>query len=81
MLVEACKNTHNKFELQQLKIEGFVVFEEFLNWNEAIEYLANLYQEGKLKFSETVLDGFQNMPQAFIDLFSGKHKGKVVVKI
>lgn len=35
----------------------------------------------KLTFSETIVEGFNNIPQAFIDLFEGKNKGKMIVKI
>lgn len=36
--------------------------------------------EGKLKIEETKTNGFENMPQAFIDLLSGKNTGKVVIQ-
>jgi NADPH-dependent curcumin reductase CurA len=37
--------------------------------------------EGKLVNHETIVDGFDQIPQAFIDLFDGKNTGKMVVKI
>ena len=43
--------------------------------------MANLIQEEKLKVKETVVEGFEKMPEAFIGLFNGSNTGKMVVKI
>ena len=37
--------------------------------------------EGKLTYKETIVEGFENTPQAFMDLFNGKNKGKMIVKV
>ncbi len=37
--------------------------------------------QGKLKYTETIKEGFENIPQAFLDLFEGKNTGKMVVKL
>ena len=34
----------------------------------------------ELKYCETVTDGFEKMFDAFLDLFTGKHFGKTVIK-
>jgi NADPH-dependent curcumin reductase CurA len=36
---------------------------------------------GAIKAEETIVDGFENTPQAFISLFSGKNNGKMLVKL
>jgi len=36
--------------------------------------------EGKLKYTETIIDGFDKLPDAFLGLFSGKNHGKMLVK-
>lgn len=36
--------------------------------------------QGKIKYKETVTEGFENMVSAFIGLFSGQHVGKAIVK-
>lgn len=35
--------------------------------------------QGKLKYRETVVHGFEKMPQAFIGLFDGDNIGKAIV--
>ena len=36
--------------------------------------------QGKLKYEETVTNGFENMFDAFLGLFTGENLGKAVVK-
>jgi NADPH-dependent curcumin reductase CurA len=36
---------------------------------------------GQLKHEETIVEGFENTPHAFIGLFSGENLGKQIVKI
>ena len=37
--------------------------------------------QGKLKVHEHITQGFENLPQAFIDLLNGTHMGKAVVRV
>jgi NADPH-dependent curcumin reductase CurA len=38
------------------------------------------FLKGKIRVHETVIEGFENMPQAFIDLLDGKNTGKQIIK-
>jgi NADPH-dependent curcumin reductase CurA len=62
-------------------MQGFIVSNYAVKFPEAIQQLATWLKEGKLTYTETVVEGFEQIPQAFIDLFDGKNKGKMVVKI
>ena len=62
-------------------MQGFIVFNYQDKYAEAISQLAQWLMEGKLISTETIVAGFENIPQAFIDLFGGKNKGKMIVKI
>ncbi|MBT9189209.1 NADP-dependent oxidoreductase [Zobellia russellii] len=62
-------------------MQGFIVFNYQEKYPEALQQLSTWLAEGKLTYSETIVEGFENIPQAFIDLFDGKNKGKMVVKI
>ncbi|WP_179353888.1 NADP-dependent oxidoreductase [Winogradskyella vidalii] len=62
-------------------MQGFIVSNYSDKFPEAIDKLATWLGDDKLTYSETIVEGFNNLPQAFIDLFDGKNKGKMVVKI
>ena len=62
-------------------MQGFIVFDYADKYPDAIQQLSKWLAEGKLKSAETVREGFENIPQAFLDLFDGKNKGKMVIKI
>ncbi|MEH6658224.1 NADP-dependent oxidoreductase [Leeuwenhoekiella marinoflava] len=62
-------------------MQGFIVSNYASKFEEAITQLAQWLQEDKLDYSETIVEGFENIPQAFLDLFEGKNKGKMVVKV
>lgn len=61
--------------------QGFIVFNYAAKYGDAMSQIAKWLQEGKLKSKETVVEGFENTPQAFIDLFQGKNNGKMIVKV
>lgn len=62
-------------------MQGFIVSNYAAKFPQAIQKLATWLQEGKLTHKETVVSGFDQIPQAFLDLFEGKNKGKMIVKI
>ncbi|MGB2686142.1 MAG: zinc-binding dehydrogenase, partial [Olleya sp.] len=62
-------------------MQGFIVSNYAEKFPEAIQKLSGWLAEEKLTYTETIVDGFDNIPQAFIDLFEGKNKGKMIVKI
>lgn len=62
-------------------IQGFIVSNYQDRFQEGMTQLANWLQEEKLTYEETVMEGFDNIPDAFIGLFEGKNKGKMIVKI
>jgi len=62
-------------------MQGFVIFDYVDKHPAGIKQLAKWLQEGKLEYTETIQEGFETIPQAFLDLFEGKNKGKMVVKL
>ncbi len=62
-------------------MQGFIVFNYAEKYPEAIAQLSKWLAEGKLSYKETIAEGFDNIPQAFLDLFEGKNSGKMLVKI
>lgn len=64
----------------QVKMEGFMVLRWKNEWFEGLNQVRDWIKEGKIKVQETVVNGFENMPQAFIDLLEGKNTGKMIIK-
>lgn len=70
------------FHRRQLKMEGFQVTSGFIDrWMEGIQSMLKWVQEGKIKTHETVTDGFESMPKAFIEMLRGDSTGKAIVKV
>ncbi|CAL7951830.1 unnamed protein product [Xylocopa violacea] len=64
----------------QLKMEGFLVTRWMDRWTEGIQKNLQWIREGKLKYRETVTEGFNNMFEAFVGVLQGKNVGKAIVK-
>lgn len=62
-------------------MEGFIVSRWLDRWFEGIKQNIQWIKEGKLKYNETITDGFENMFQAFVDMLEGKNFGKAIVKV
>lgn len=62
-------------------MQGFIVSDFSDKFPEGTQHLGQWLKEGKLTYKETVVEGFDSIPQAFIDLFSGKNTGKMIIKV
>jgi NADPH-dependent curcumin reductase CurA len=62
-------------------MKGFIVTKYMSRFGEGIQQLAQWFISGQLKHAETIVEGFENTPNAFIGLFSGENLGKQIVKI
>lgn len=62
-------------------MQGFIVSNYAEKFPDGMKQLSQWLSEGKLTATETIVEGFKNIPQAFLDLFEGKNKGKMIVKI
>jgi NADPH-dependent curcumin reductase CurA len=65
----------------RLRLEGFIVSEHMEVWPEALKELGTLVAAGKLKYRETVAQGIESAPEAFIGLLKGRNFGKQLVKL
>ncbi|XP_049949184.1 prostaglandin reductase 1-like [Schistocerca serialis cubense] len=66
---------------KELKMEGFLVKRWLDRWDEGIKQNIQWIKQGKLKYRETVTEGFENMPKAFIGMLKGENVGKAVIKV
>lgn len=62
-------------------MQGFIVGDFAGKFAAAKKQLFTWLQDGKLTCHETVIEGFNNIPQAFLGLFEGKNEGKMIVKV
>ncbi|WHY72318.1 NADP-dependent oxidoreductase [Fictibacillus enclensis] len=62
-------------------IKGFIVSNYASQFGEGAKQLGQWLQEGKLKYEENVVEGFENTIDAFLGLFKGENLGKQLVKV
>ncbi|KAJ9472729.1 putative NADP-dependent oxidoreductase YfmJ [Diplonema papillatum] len=67
--------------LKTLKVQGFMVFDHLDQYVSAGKELTQMVADGKLVAKETVLNGFEKVPDALIGLFTGENTGKMVVTL
>lgn len=60
-------------------MEGFLVLRWLDRWAEGIQQNIQWIKEGKIKYRETVTNGFENMFKAFTDMLKGENIGKAIV--
>jgi NADPH-dependent curcumin reductase CurA len=66
---------------QRLKVQGFIVSEAPEVWPEALTQLGGLVAQKKLQYRESIAQGLENAPEAFLGLLKGKNFGKQLVKL
>ena len=65
----------------RLMVQGFIVSEHMDIWPEALKELGMLVGTGKLRPRESVAQGLEAAPEAFLGLLKGKNFGKQLVKL
>ena len=65
---------------RSMVMQGFLVNQFQAEFPDAKKAISRWLKDGKLESSETILEGFENLPKALIGLFSGKNIGKMIVK-
>ncbi len=61
-------------------MQGFIIGDFKDQFPEGIQQLAQWVKEGKLKTTETIAHGFENLPKALLGLFKGENTGKMIVE-
>ena len=73
-------NTHC-LVTHRLRMEGMLVFDYAKDFRTAWAEMTDWIVAGKLKYREDIDDGIDNLPRAFIGLFSGANFGRKLVKV
>jgi NADPH:quinone reductase len=66
---------------KQARAEGFLVYQFADRYPEGIAQMARWIKDGKLKYREQIVEGFENTPAAFIGMLKGENIGKMLVKV
>ncbi len=66
---------------RRLRIEGFIISDHFERFGEFAREAAGWLADGRLQYRETVVDGIENAPKAFLGLLRGENVGKMLVKV
>ncbi|MGI9278666.1 MAG: NADP-dependent oxidoreductase [Endozoicomonas sp.] len=67
--------------VKKLKMQGFIVSDHWEHYPDFVQQMSQWIQEGKVSWKETVFEGIEQAPDAFLGLFSGVNTGKMLVKL
>ena len=66
---------------RSILIQGFIVRNYSHLYEEGLSYLTEKLKLGQLRYKETVIQGFDRLPETFLGLFSGINLGKLLVEV
>ena len=73
--------TFGNLLINRVKLQGFIILDYYARFGEGISQMSKWVAEGKIKSEQTVVEGFEELPNALNMLFEGKNTGKLVVHI
>jgi len=65
----------------RVRLHGFIISDHMAYWPSAREELATLVASDKLRYRETVAEGIENAPRAFLGMLRGENLGKQLVRL
>jgi len=80
---EAAPGPRNMFMFvtKRLSMRGFIISDHYDRIGEFLAQMAPWVRDGKVRYRETVVDGIENAPNAFIGLLQGENVGKMLVRV
>jgi NADPH-dependent curcumin reductase CurA len=81
--VEPAPGPRNMFMVvtKRLRIQGYIISDHYDRFPEFLARATEWVRDGRLRYRETVVDGIENAPQAFLGLLRGENVGKMLVKV
>jgi NADPH-dependent curcumin reductase CurA len=80
---EALPGPRNMFLVvtKRLRMQGYIVFDHYDRFPPFLAEVAPAVADGSIRYRETVVDGIERAPEAFIGLLEGANVGKMLVRV
>ncbi|APE31347.1 NADP-dependent oxidoreductase [Halomonas aestuarii] len=67
--------------IRRARMEGFIVFDHWAHYPQFLEEVGPQVEGGQIDYEETVEEGLERTPDAFLKLFEGANRGKMLVRL
>lgn len=67
--------------VNRVRLQGFIVSEHMELWPQALQELGAGVASGRIKYRESIAQGIENAPRAFMGMLKGENFGKQLVKL
>ena len=66
---------------RRLRVEGFVIFDHLQRYDQTAASLAAMLKDGSLRYAEDIGTDIADAPQALVDVYNGRNKGKKLIRL
>jgi len=66
---------------KRILLQGFIVSDHLGRWPEFVQEVSAYMADGRITRRETIADGIERAPQAFLDMLHGQNIGKMLVRL
>lgn len=67
--------------MRRVLLQGFIVVDYMPQWDVAFRDIGQWLKEGKIKYTQEIIEGLENAPKAILKLFDSTKMGKLIIKI
>ncbi len=67
--------------VQRLSVRGFIITDHYDRFPAFLEEVSGYIRDGRVKYRESITEGVENAPQAFLDMLKGGNFGKTLIKM
>jgi len=78
---EVMEGRRRLYQRTKTRVEGFIVSDHEHRFEHVTDRLRRWVEAGEIRYRETVADGIEDAPEAFLGLFEGENVGKQLVRV